>query len=107
MDPTEPPRSGSYPHAPKPIEPFLEELRGALQRCGTQPFDLPLSWSESAADPTGDAELFGVDPARAAAAVQVRERARVRRQGIESVATRLRRARKSSRPTSAALLVPG
>ncbi|MFM8278372.1 MAG: GMC oxidoreductase, partial [Cyanobium sp.] len=30
-------------------------------------------------DPTGDAELFGVDPARAASTVVVRERARVRR----------------------------
>jgi choline dehydrogenase-like flavoprotein len=78
-DPTEPPRANGYPHAPRPIEPFLEELRGALQRCGTQPFDLPLSWSESVADPSGDAELFGVELARAAAAVQVRERARVRR----------------------------
>ena len=78
-DPTEPPRSAGYPQPPRPIEPFLEELRSALQRCGTQPFDLPLSWSDSVADPTGDAELFGVDPARAASTVQVRERARVRR----------------------------
>ena len=79
LDPTAPPRSGDYPHAPRPIEPFMEELRSALERQGTHPYPLPLSWSESAADPSGDAELFGVEPARRAPAVRVRERARVQR----------------------------
>ncbi len=79
VDPTEPPRSGDYPFQPKPIEPFMQELRSCLERQGTHPYDLPLSWSESAADPSGDAELFGVDPARQAATVTVRERTRVRR----------------------------
>ncbi|MEN9495712.1 MAG: GMC family oxidoreductase [Synechococcaceae bacterium WB4_1_0192] len=79
IDPTEPPRRGDYPFKPRPIEPFMQELRAALERCGNHPFDLPLSWSESTSDPTGDAELFGVEPARAAARVRIRERARVRR----------------------------
>ena len=79
VDPTEPPRNGDYPFQPKPIEPFMQELRSCLERQGTHPYDLPLSWSESAADPSGDAELFGVDPARQAATVTVRERTRVRR----------------------------
>ena len=75
-DPTAPPRSGDYPATPRPVEPFLVELRTALERQGVRPYDLPLSWSESTADPTGDAELFGVDPARKAG-LTVRERARV------------------------------
>ena len=79
VDPTEPPRNGDYPFQPKPIEPFMQELRSCLERQGTHPYDLPLSWSESAADPSGDAELFGVDPARQTATVTVRERTRVRR----------------------------
>ena len=78
-DPTAPPRSGAYPHAPRPIEPFMQDLRSALERHGTHPYDLPLSWSESAADPSGDAELYGVDLARQAATVCVRERAQVQR----------------------------
>lgn len=65
-DPTAPPRSGDYPHAPRPIEPVLEQLRTDLARQGVRPYTLPLSWSESALDPTGDAELFGVERALAA-----------------------------------------
>ena len=63
VDPTEPQRQADYGFAPKPIEPFLEELRAGLQRHNTHPYDLPLSWSESSVDPSGDAELFGVDQA--------------------------------------------
>ncbi|MCP9810201.1 GMC family oxidoreductase [Cyanobium sp. HWJ4-Hawea] len=64
IDPTEPARSHDFAQAPKPIEPFMEELRSALQRHGTNPYDLPISWSDSPQDPSGDAELFGVDLAR-------------------------------------------
>jgi len=78
-DPCAPPRSADYPFQPKPIEPFMQELRLALLRQGTHPYLLPQSWSESPLDPSGDAELFGVDPARQAANVTVRERTRVRR----------------------------
>jgi len=76
-DPTAPPRSGDYPAAPRPVEPFLVELRAALERQGLHPYDLPLSWSESAVDPSGDAELFGVNQARTHTTVTVRENARV------------------------------
>ena len=75
-DPTAPPRQGPYPAAPRPVEPFLVELRAGLERQGVHPYDLPLSWSESALDPSGDAEGFGVDPARQAGVI-VRENARV------------------------------
>jgi choline dehydrogenase-like flavoprotein len=65
-DPTGPSRSAAYPHSPRPIEPVLEQLRGDLQRQGLHPYTLPLSWSESTADPSGDAELFGIERALAA-----------------------------------------
>ncbi|MFO7628646.1 MAG: GMC family oxidoreductase [Prochlorococcaceae cyanobacterium] len=66
-DPTAPPRAGAYPYGPRPIEPALQQLRGDLERQGLFPYRLPLSWSESEADPTGDAELFGVARALAPA----------------------------------------
>jgi len=72
VDPSEPKRSADYAHTPKPVEPFLDELRGGLERHGVHPYPLPLSWSESAVDPSGDAELFGVDVARQATAFTLR-----------------------------------
>lgn len=77
IDPTEPSRSIDYDHAPRPLEPFLESLRQDLQRHGVHPYDLPLSWSESALDPSGDAELFGVEPMRSRATAVVRSGAQV------------------------------
>jgi len=74
-DPTAPPRSGAYPSAPRPIEPFLVELGSALERQGLHPYALPLSWSDSAVDPRGDAEVFAVNPARGS--IKVQENARV------------------------------
>ena len=90
VDPSEPPRGSDFPFQPKPIEPFMQELRLSLERQGVHPYLLPQSWSESALDPTGDAELFGVDPARAQASVQVRERARVRRLHVNPSGTEVR-----------------
>lgn len=78
VDPTEPPCQGDYPHAPRPIEPFLEELRLGLQRQSLRPHDLPLSWSESSQDPSGDAETFGLNGALGQPQVTLRSGARVR-----------------------------
>ena len=66
-DPTAPPRQGAYPQPPRPMEPVLEQLRHDLARHGVRPYHLPLSWSESEEDPSGDAELFGVERALAPA----------------------------------------
>ena len=63
VDPTEPSRRKDFDHAPRPVVPFLEQLREGLQRHGCKPYDLPLSWSESEEDPSGDAQLFGLDNA--------------------------------------------
>jgi choline dehydrogenase-like flavoprotein len=49
------------------MEPVLEQLRHDLARHGVRPYHLPLSWSESEEDPSGDAELFGVERALAPA----------------------------------------
>jgi choline dehydrogenase-like flavoprotein len=90
VDPSEPPRQSAFPFGPKPIEPFMQELRLSLERQGVHPYHLPQSWSESVLDPTGDAELFGVEPARSQATVQVRERARVRRLHVNPSGTEVR-----------------
>jgi choline dehydrogenase-like flavoprotein len=78
VDPTEPPRTADFPRPPQPIEPFLEPLRDALRRQGCRPYDLPISWSGDPEDPSGDAELFGVRPARSAG-VTIRSLACVQR----------------------------
>ncbi len=76
-DPSEPPRSGPYPMAPRPMEPFLEELRQGLLRQGVHPYRLPLSWSESREDPSGDSERFALDRCATLGNFQLRTRARV------------------------------
>ena len=90
VDPCEPPRQSRYPFEPKPIEPFMQELRLSLTRQGVHPYLLPQSWSDSAVDPTGDAELFGVDLARTSSSVHVRDRARVRRLHVNPSGTEVR-----------------
>ena len=90
LDPTEPTRNGDYSFAPKPLEPFMHELRSSLQRHALHPYDLPISWSDSQTDPSGDAELFGVELARQDSNICVRERARVRRLHVNPSGTEVR-----------------
>ncbi|CAI8173428.1 MAG: 6'''-hydroxyparomomycin C oxidase [Prochlorococcus marinus str. MIT 9215] len=78
VDPTEPNRSNGFEHHPKALEPFLEPLRAGLQRQGCKPYDLPLSWSEDPIDPSGDAQLFGLDKGDASNLV-IRDQAKVLR----------------------------
>ena len=71
-DKTEPPRRLlDYDLPSRPIEPFLASIRDGLIRCGCNPYDLPLSWSEPSSYetfsspkcsffPRGDAQLFGL-----------------------------------------------
>ncbi|MEB3321568.1 MAG: GMC family oxidoreductase [Synechococcaceae cyanobacterium] len=77
VDPTEPPRSGDYPHPPRPGEPFFEDLRQGLERQGLHPYPLPLTWSTSREDPSGDAERFGLERASVEGGITVRPGARV------------------------------
>lgn len=41
-DPTDPPRSKTYPYPPVPHEPYIAELKGRLERQGLHPFFLPM-----------------------------------------------------------------
>lgn len=41
LDPTEPPRSADYPHAPVPHEPLLLEIEERLRALGLKPFFMP------------------------------------------------------------------
>ncbi len=41
-DPSEPPHSGKYPHAPVPDEPAIADVRRRLARAGVHPASLPL-----------------------------------------------------------------
>jgi choline dehydrogenase-like flavoprotein len=77
LDPSEPPRASAYPHPPRPIEPFLQELREGFERQALHPYALPLSWSPSQDDPTGDAERFGVERGDGASGFERRGDARV------------------------------
>ncbi len=90
IDPTEPPRSSDFPHAPRPIEPFLEELRQGLERRAVRPYPLPLSWSSSEEDPSGDAERFGLERAAAAPTYTLRCGARVRALHVNPSGTEVR-----------------
>ena len=90
VDPTEPRAGADYGMAPKPVEPFFEEVRLALVRQGLNPYSLPLSWSQSSADPSGDAELFGVEPALASTTVVVRTGAEVQRLHVNPSGTDVR-----------------
>ncbi len=89
-DPSEPQRDQPFAHAPRPAEPFLQELRQGLERHGVRPYPLPLSWSESPTDPTGDAELFGIDCARACSSFSLRGGATVTRLHVNPAGTEVR-----------------
>jgi hypothetical protein len=56
---------------------FQLELQTALERQGLHPYRLPLSVSESAEVPSGDAERFGVDRALGQAGFELHQGARV------------------------------
>ena len=89
-DPSEPPAAGPYGFVPRPVEPFLTALAEGLERHGETPYRLPVSWSECAADPSGDAELFGVEVARRSATVVVCSDATVQRLHVNPSGTEVR-----------------
>jgi choline dehydrogenase-like flavoprotein len=82
-DPTEPPRSGPYPHPPVPMEPRMKEIAACFRSMGLRPFSCPLGVRlaedepvpsaprvlglfDGYPDPTGtkaDAESICVEPA--------------------------------------------
>ncbi|NEQ52354.1 MAG: GMC family oxidoreductase [Leptolyngbya sp. SIO3F4] len=60
-DPTEPPHSIAYPHGasshPQLMRPIVEKISAT----GLHPTTLPVSLTQRRDDPTGDAEVFGID----------------------------------------------
>ena len=76
-DPTEPFHSTPYPHAavehPSPMQPSLK----AIEAAGLHPTALPVSLTQREDDPTGDAEVFGVESAIAHPTVTLKTDAKV------------------------------
>ncbi|MGB3300282.1 MAG: GMC family oxidoreductase [Phormidesmis sp.] len=60
-DPTEPFHSADYGHAPVSHAPVMQPIVAAIKDEGFNPTSLPMSLSLQADDPTGDAEIFGID----------------------------------------------
>ncbi|MEM9568548.1 MAG: GMC family oxidoreductase, partial [Cyanobacteria bacterium P01_E01_bin.34] len=62
-DPTEPPHSSSYPSAACPHPPAIRPFVDKIVAEGLHPTALPASLTERREEPTGDAEVFGIDVA--------------------------------------------
>ncbi len=62
-DPTEPPRSTSYPYEPVAQEPQMAGIYEAIAAQSLHPTRLPLGLTRQADDPTSDAEANGIAPA--------------------------------------------
>lgn len=62
-DATEPVHSGPYPFSAVDHPPLMQPIVGALAEQGLHPAALPLSLTRQDDDPTGDAEVFGIQPA--------------------------------------------
>ena len=60
-DPTEPEHSASYPFAAIDHEPLMQPIVEGLSQQGLHPAPLPLSLTRQDDDPTGDAEVFGIN----------------------------------------------
>ncbi|MBM5803213.1 MAG: GMC family oxidoreductase [Cyanobacteria bacterium K_DeepCast_35m_m2_155] len=89
-DPSAPPTRSDYCAAPKPVEPFLSELCQGLERQGLHPYPLPISWSDSPVDPSGDAELFALDSARQSKGLTLRGGATVVQLHVNPAGTEVR-----------------
>ena len=50
-DPTEPPRSGPFPHPPVSHEPRIQQIHDSLERAGLHPFHLPVGVDLDETDP--------------------------------------------------------
>lgn len=60
-DPTEPKHSADYPYPAIEHEPIMQPIVDAIAHQGLHPTPLPLSLTRQDDDPTGDAEVFGID----------------------------------------------
>lgn len=60
-DPTEPFHSADYVHAPVSHAPVMQPIVEAIANEGLNPTSLPISLTQQNDDPTGDAEVFGIN----------------------------------------------
>lgn len=63
QDPTEPSHSADYPYGAVDHEPLMQPIVDAIAQQGLHPAPLPVSLTLQEDDPTGDAEVFGINPA--------------------------------------------
>ncbi|MEM9804371.1 MAG: GMC family oxidoreductase [Cyanobacteria bacterium P01_D01_bin.56] len=61
QDPTEPYHSNNYPHRACPHPPVMQPFVEKMSAVGLHPTTLPVSLTQRQDDPTGDAEVFGID----------------------------------------------
>lgn len=76
-DPTEPGHSARYPHAAVDHAPVMQPIVEAIAKKGLNPTSLPVSLTKEEEDPTGDAEVYGIDRALAHPNVTLKTNAKV------------------------------
>ncbi|MGB7087578.1 MAG: GMC family oxidoreductase [Phormidesmis sp.] len=76
-DPTEPAHSADYLHGPVDHPPIMQPIIEAIKTEGLHPVSLPMSLTQREDDPTGDAEVFGIDLAIAHPNVTLKTNAKV------------------------------
>ncbi|MEM9946402.1 MAG: GMC family oxidoreductase, partial [Cyanobacteria bacterium P01_D01_bin.36] len=76
-DPTEPFHSAPYPHSAVDHSPVMQPSLEAIKAAGLHPTALPMSLTQEGDDPTGDAEVFGVEKALAHQNVTLKTNAKV------------------------------
>ncbi len=62
-DPTEPSHSSEYPFPAIEHQSQIQDVATAIEKQGLHPTSIPLSLNLQAEDPTGDAEIYGINPA--------------------------------------------
>ncbi|MGF1602686.1 MAG: GMC oxidoreductase [Thermosynechococcaceae cyanobacterium] len=77
QDPTEPDHSDNYPYPAVNHEPVMQPIVDAISTQGLHPAPLPVSLTRQDDDPTGDAEVFGINPALKYDNVTLKTNARV------------------------------
>ena len=76
-DPTEPFHSLGYAHAAVDHAPVMQPIVEAIANKGLHPTSLPISLTQREDDPSGDAEVFGIDSAIAHPNVTLKTNAKV------------------------------
>ncbi|MEM1170044.1 MAG: GMC family oxidoreductase [Cyanobacteria bacterium P01_H01_bin.35] len=76
-DPTEPVHSAEYPYPAVDHDPEIQKVVEAIAEQGLHPETLPLTLTRQEDDPTGDSEVFGIEPLLNSANVTIKTSAKV------------------------------